>query len=170
MIKLSGKVVIKTIDGRHGPFNVGRLLTEIGEFSAKRGIEEFDPGTYAGEFAISRIYPANYIAGGRSIVEVRADIDAIALIDVDTRTVPSEPEPPIEAADAEPEAAGAPANEDDAALFSPAGLWPLPQAPFKLDPTVDRSLLRRQATRLKELGFQFNPVGRSWTQPEKAVA
>lgn len=153
MIKLSGSVQIRSIDGRNGSFNVGRLITEIGEFAVKRGIEEFDPGAYSGEFTISRIYPASYVIGGRSIVEVRADIEAIALVDVDTSVdeqeliAAVEPEPEVET-----ELPG-----EDAELFGE--LWPLDDK-VKLDPTVDRSLLRRQATRLKELGYQFQPVGR----------
>jgi len=153
MIKLSGSVHIRSIDGRHGSFNVGRLTTEIGEFAVKRGIEEFDPGAYSGEFTISRIYPASYVIGGRSIVEVRADIEAIALVDVDTTIDEQEP---IAAVEPEPEAETELPGED-AELFGE--LWPLDDK-VKLDPTVDRSLLRRQATRLKELGFQFQPVGR----------
>jgi len=92
MIKLSGSVQIREIKGRNGPFMVGNLLTEIGEFAVKRGIEEFDPGSYEGEFTISKIYPASFHAGGRSIFEVRADVEAIALTDVDTSTQ-SSPEP-----------------------------------------------------------------------------
>jgi hypothetical protein len=153
MIKLSGSVHIRSIDGRHGSFNVGRLTTEIGEFAVKRGIEEFDPGAYSGEFTISRIYPASYVIGGRSIVEVRADIEAIALVDVDTTIDKQEP---IAAVEPEPEVETELPGED-AELFGE--LWPLDEK-VKLDPTVDRSLLRRQATRLKELGFQFQPVGR----------
>jgi len=153
MIKLSGSVHIRSIDGRNGSFNVGRLTTEIGEFAVKRGIEEFDPGAYSGEFTISRIYPASYVIGGRSIVEVRADIEAIALVDVDTTIDEQEP---IAAVEPEPEVETELPGED-AELFGE--LWPLDEK-VKLDPTVDRSLLRRQATRLKELGFQFQPVGR----------
>ena len=153
MIKLSGSVHIRSIDGRNGSFNVGRLTTEIGEFAVKRGIEEFDPGAYSGEFTISRIYPASYVIGGRSIDEVRADIEAIALVDVDTTIDEQEP---IAAVEPEPEVETELPGED-AELFGE--LWPLDEK-VKLDPTVDRSLLRRQATRLKELGFQFQPVGR----------
>ncbi|WP_127476647.1 DUF3275 family protein [Sulfurivermis fontis] len=155
MIKLSGSVQIRSITGRNGPFNVGRLNTEIGEFAVKRGIEEFDAGVYSGEFTISRIYPASFVIGGRSIVEVRADVEAIALVDVDTTSddepvaAPVEPEP-------EPETAAA-LPDEDAELFGE--IWPLGDK-VKLDPTVDRSLLRKQATRLKELGYQFQPVGR----------
>ncbi|MDD3450187.1 MAG: DUF3275 family protein, partial [Gammaproteobacteria bacterium] len=38
MIKISGAVTVKTINGRNGPFNVGKLVTEVGEFSVKEGI------------------------------------------------------------------------------------------------------------------------------------
>lgn len=153
MIKLSGSVQIRSITGRNGPFNVGRLNTEIGEFAVKRGIEEFDAGEYSGEFTISRIYPASYVIGGRSIVEVRADVEAIALVDVNTdvsETLPAEAEP-------EPETGPIVLPDEDAELFGES--WPLGDK-VKLDPTVDRSLLRRQASRLKDLGYQFQPVGR----------
>ena len=33
MIKLRGTLSIRTINGRNGDFNIGRLTTEIGEFS-----------------------------------------------------------------------------------------------------------------------------------------
>lgn len=155
MIKLSGSMQIRSIVGRNGPFTVGRLTTEIGEFAVKRGIEEFDVGVYSGEFTISRIYPASFVIGGRSIVEVRADVEAIALVDIDTTVegdavdLPVEPEP-------EPEPTTAPPDED-AELFGE--LWPLGEK-VKLDPTVDRSILRAQVVRLKEMGYQFQPVGR----------
>lgn len=155
MIKLSGSVQIRSIAGRNGPFNVGRLNTEIGEFAVRRGIEEFDAGVYSGEFTISRIYPASFVIGGRSIVEIRADVEAIALVDVDTTVegdavaLPAEPEPEPETITALP--------DEDAELFGE--LWPLGEK-VKLDPTVDRSILRAQAARLKEIGYQFQPVGR----------
>ena len=155
MIKLSGSVQIRSIDGRNGSFNVGRLITEIGEFAVKRGIEEFDPGSYSGEFTISRIYPASYVIGGRSIVEVRADVEAIALSEVDTTDEGQDVLPSIEP-EPEPETDAA-LPDEDAELFGE--LWPL-QDKVKLDPTVARALLRRQASRLKELGYQFQPVGR----------
>ena len=122
MIKISGVVTVKTINGRNGPFNVGRLVTEIGEFAVKEGIEEYDPGQYEGDFAISRIYQASYAIGGRTTTEVPSG---------------------------------------DEALFGE--LWPLGEK-VKLDPTVDREVLRRQSARLKELGYQFQPVGRVFMQ------
>jgi hypothetical protein len=32
MISIAGQLAIRTITGRNGPFNVGRLVTSIGEF------------------------------------------------------------------------------------------------------------------------------------------
>jgi hypothetical protein len=49
--------------------------------------------------------------------------------------------------------------DDDAALFG--DIWPLGDA-VRLDPTVDRPVLRRQAARLKALGYHFQPLGRLW--------
>ncbi|OOG28859.1 hypothetical protein B1C78_00565 [Thioalkalivibrio denitrificans] len=153
MITIPGSIQIRTIEGRHGPFVVGRLNAEIGEFTVKRGIEDFDAGVYAGEFTISRIYPASYVIGGRSIVELRADVEGIALRDIDTE---SEPEEAPTLVDTEENDTPVLPNED-AELFGP--LWPLGEK-VKLDPTVERAILRRQASRLRELGYRFQPVGR----------
>jgi hypothetical protein len=66
-----------TINGHNGDFNVGHLTTGIGEFNVKEGIEEHAPGQYAGQFPISRIYPAASAVGGRYNVEVRATVISI---------------------------------------------------------------------------------------------
>ena len=155
MINLAGTITVKTINGRNGNFNVGRLITEIGEFNVKEGIEEFDPGQYAGQFSIGRIYPASYAFAGRVNVEIRATVTSIALTDIDTRSEPEE----TTVTEPEPEDAQADVPNEDQALFGDS--WPLGDA-VRLEPTVDRPVLRRQASRLKELGYRFAPVGRLW--------
>jgi hypothetical protein len=157
MINLTGTITVRTINGRNGDFNVGNLVTEIGEFNVKEGIEEYAPGQYAGQFAISRIYPAAYAVGGRYNVEVRATVASIALTDIDTQ--PESEDPPV--SEPEPEDAQTEVPNEDAVLFG--GLWPL-SANVRLDPTIDRPVLRRQAARLKELGYHFQPLGRVWKQ------
>ncbi len=162
MIKLTGSLTVKTINGRNGPFNVGRLDTDIGEFNVKEGIVEFDPGQYAGEFTISRIHPASYVIGGRSVVEVRAVVHSIALTDLDT-SVDDAPEKPL--TEPEPETQTEPLS-DDKKLFG--DLWPLGDK-VKLDSTVDRDLLRQQVIRLKEdLGYEFQPVGRFFEKVDRS--
>jgi hypothetical protein len=191
MLKLSGTLAIRTIHGARGAFNVGRLLTEIGEFTVKDSlIEEYDEGRYKGEFGIIAITPSTYFAAGRTVVEVRARLGSIALEDIaalagDDRSPLTEPDPiesePVLAAPAAAaeEAAGADGSAPDA-LTSPddeaidnadateralqalfGTLWPL-DARVKLDPTVDRSLFRAQRDKLKALGYRFQPVGQVW--------
>ncbi len=184
MFKISGALSIRTINGRNGDFAVGRLVTEIGEFSVKDTIlDQYDEGKYEGEFGISRIYPAHYIAGNRLIVEVRAVLESVALtgidnqLDSDPAMVITEPDPVDEVQPkplAQPEQHSEPAALDtdtesdgdidpDVRLFGT--LWPLGPS-IKLDPTVDRSLFRQQRNRLKELGYSFQAVGQIWVKPD----
>ncbi len=83
MITINGVLTIRKVSGRHGDFRVGRLLTDIGEFSVKDAVlDQYDEGRYEGSFIIERIYPSHYSAGGRLIVEVRAELFSIALSDI----------------------------------------------------------------------------------------
>lgn len=84
MITLHGTLTVRTIHGRNGDFNVGRLLTEIGEFSVKDPeLDQYDEGRYEGTFGIEQIYPTSYVAAGRMVMEVRARIGAWDLEDMD---------------------------------------------------------------------------------------
>ncbi|VFR57179.1 FIG034376: Hypothetical protein [plant metagenome] len=57
-ITVSGQLTLRTILGRNGPFNVGRLVTPIGEFAVKDAeLEQYPEGKYGGDFAIRFIYP-----------------------------------------------------------------------------------------------------------------
>lgn len=189
MIKLSGTLLIRQINGRNGAFSVGRLVTPIGEFAVKDTLlDQYDEGRYEGEFGVSRIYPSHYLAGGRMVIEVRATLETVALAAIgelpmtqqgvlqepdpldQERLARTEVSPPEEtraqaAAASEPrEPAPAPAadgdeGQPDADLFGV--LWPLGET-VKLDTTVDRSLFRRQKERLKALGYRFQPVGQIW--------
>ena len=72
-ISLPGTLRIKRINGSNGPFCVGDLETEIGEFRVKDAVlDQFDEGTYAGQFWITQIFPWSYTAYGRMVIEIRA--------------------------------------------------------------------------------------------------
>ncbi|MGQ0701401.1 MAG: DUF3275 family protein [Panacagrimonas sp.] len=127
MLKLSGTLAIRSIKGSRGDFNVGRLLTEIGEFAVKDPlIEEYEEGRYEGEFGISGIFPSTYFTNGRTVVEIRARLGSIALKGIEQLTdedaLPTVEHDPIEDAVApiiekSPEviaATPAPTTEDDA--------------------------------------------------------
>ncbi|MGR7526959.1 DUF3275 family protein [Klebsiella aerogenes] len=73
---VTGKLVIKTINGRNGEFNVGLLETAIGSFSIKdRELEQYTAGVYQGEFIIGRIFMHSWSYGANSGTEIRARLD-----------------------------------------------------------------------------------------------
>lgn len=101
MLKLSGILAIRSVKGARGDFNVGRLVTEIGEFAVKDPlIEEYEEGRYEGEFSISSIFPSTYFTNGRTVVEIRARLGSIALKGIeqltDEDTLPVVEHDPIE--------------------------------------------------------------------------
>lgn len=75
-IIVAGKLVIKTINGRNGAFNVGLLETAIGSFSIKdRELEQYTAGVYQGQFLIGRIFMHAWSHGANSGTEIRARLD-----------------------------------------------------------------------------------------------
>lgn len=187
MIKIPGRLTVRTIHGRNGPFNVGRLATPIGEFVIKDPqLDQFSEGMFEGEFLLLEIRPASYFASGRLVVEVRAKVGEMLLTDDGMLIIPHGPRfdsaemdpleeeaspqspvsPPPQGEAGEvprPQAPDAQATNQeanpDAVLFGL--LWPLGQS-VKLDPTVDRALFRRQVSRLKELGYRFQAPTQTW--------
>ncbi len=169
---LNGTLAIREINGRNGPFKVGTLQTSLGEFAVKDSLlDQYDSGTYEGEFQIERIFQGHYIAGGRSVTEIRAQLANISINDIDAKApTPIEVEPdPIDSdkpqpakeskSETEPEARS---NSDDNSLFGL--LMPLGES-IKLDPSVDRKVLRVQTVRLKELGYEFDAKSQTWKKP-----
>jgi hypothetical protein len=132
MITIPGQLAIKTIHGRNGPFNVGRLATAIGEFVIKNAeLDQYDEGKYDGEFVITEIRPSMYTASGRMVIELRAHLGGMTLSDIDRlskddahRLTPQEIDPIDEERQALPPATPAPTS-------APAA------APARSDPLVD---------------------------------
>ena len=84
MISLPGQLAIKTIHGRNGDFNVGRLSTSIGEFVVKNAeLDQYDEGKYHGDFLIAEIRPSTYNANGRMVIEIRAHLGGMTLSAID---------------------------------------------------------------------------------------
>ena len=183
MYTCEGSLNIRVIHGRNGAFSVGRLSTPIGEFTVKDTVlDQYEEGSYAGNFSIERVYPTSYVSGNRRIMEVRASLAGFSLDEVDEECVIDEPEAdPVETASVQPVVLTKPPrtepeppltetdDEDpDRQLFGAeihaqvAGL----DGPVKLDPTVDRDLFRKQRDRLKELGYRFDFKEQSWHQPD----
>jgi len=84
MITIPGQLAIKTIHGRNGDFNVGRLATSIGEFVVKNAeLDQYAEGKYEGDFAIAEIRPSTYTANGRMVIEIRALLGGMTLSAID---------------------------------------------------------------------------------------
>lgn len=84
MITLPGQLAIKTIRGRNGDFNVGRLATSIGEFVIKNAeLDQYNEGKYEGDFIITEIRPSTYSTGGRMVIEIRAHLGGMTLFNID---------------------------------------------------------------------------------------
>lgn len=84
MITLPGQLAIKTIHGRNGDFNVGRLSTSIGEFVIKNAeLDQYDEGKYDGDFVITEIRPSTYNTSGRMVIEIRAHLGGMTLSNID---------------------------------------------------------------------------------------
>lgn len=86
MIRIDGQLVIKSISGRYGIFNVARLVTSIGEFVVKDSmLEQYTEGKYEGSFVIAHIGPSSYSTGsGRTVIEMRARLDSMDLNEMGT--------------------------------------------------------------------------------------
>lgn len=190
-ISLPGKLRVKRINGANGPFCVGDLETEIGEFRVKDAVlDQFDDGLYEGLFWIQQIFPWSYLSYGRMVVEVRAkltdlQIEGHARNNVDSRDLvepdPAKEETPppvapefVDPPKVKPAAAEkrqrpsskpqVPASDDagDQALFGELFDAVAGREAVKLDPTIDRIQFRLQRDRLKSLGYTFHAGSQSW--------
>ena len=129
MITLPGQLAIKTIHGRNGDFNVGRLATSIGEFVVKNAeLDQYAEGKYEGDFVIAEIRPSTYNANGRMVIEIRALLGGMTLSNIDAlsrddarRLSPQEVDP----------------IDEDAQAPAPATPPAKPKARSSRDPLVD---------------------------------
>jgi len=86
-VNVPGQLAIKTIHGRNGDFNVGRLTTPIGEFVTKNAeLEQYKEGKYDGDFNIVNIRPSMYVSGGRMVIEMRATLGGMTLSSIESLT------------------------------------------------------------------------------------
>ncbi|WP_308873984.1 DUF3275 family protein [Thiothrix subterranea] len=102
-----------------GSFKVGKLSTHIGQFEVKNPeLDQYEAGTYSGNFCIDKIYPSHYIAGGKIVIELRAVLSCFVLAGFDEETTDMKPldvDPADEEAVAPASGNAAPEAEPDAA-------------------------------------------------------
>ncbi|MDR5647809.1 DUF3275 family protein [Burkholderia cenocepacia] len=183
MISLSGTLDVRTIKGSNGPFQVGELTTSVGEFKVKDKIlEQFEPGAYTGTFLIDKIYPHSYVWYGKVTVEIRARLADVQLDNdepfSETGEAPAATEPDPADEERAPATAATTRAEDTPVSVQPeseAGELYLPDLfgteladaivagkPVKLDPTVDRAVLRRQRDQLRAFDYALQASTQTW--------
>ena len=195
MIQVPGTLSIKHVHGSRGVFAVGDLVTDVGEFKIKDPLlDQFEEGKYQGRFLISNISPSSYFFGGKVVIEVRAWLADIFLDQADERPAeptPVEPDPvdepvavgraveaPAESSSAPSEPVALPAIEPEHVTdaekqdYELLGIELYPvftaRAPIRLLPEVGREQFTRQRLRLKEVGYTFDPLTKTWQCPATA--
>jgi hypothetical protein len=85
---VTGTLMIRDIPKRAGgSFKVGKLSTHIGQFEVKNPeLDQYEEGTYSGNFCIDKIYPSHYVAGGKVVIEMRAVLSCFVLAGFDEDT------------------------------------------------------------------------------------
>ena len=84
-IIVPGQLVLRTIHGRNGKFNVGKLECQLGKFTIKDAeLEQYPEGKYQGEFVLRYIFLKGYpISDGSMRFEMRANLDGMTLFGID---------------------------------------------------------------------------------------
>lgn len=175
MVTIKGRMAVNVINGRNGQFSVATLYSDIGDYVVRYdGLDEFDAGTYEGEFIVRetdiRIRPF----GVGKIIEPVAYLEGMNLYDADEarqESIPDAIPDPVTEEESKPKPAAEPQVDMEGKstaeltqmelkkLFGEA--WPLGEQ-VKLDPTVGRTILRAQTTHLKSVGYKYNAKEQTW--------
>jgi hypothetical protein len=119
MVKAENALLrVKRINGRNGTFCVADLSTDFGRFKVKEAfLDQFEEGEYEVTAWITEIFLGQYIAYGKAVSEVRAQLHDLQVLSEDQRPVPAE------AAEVDPldERAPPPVPEPLPATVAPSG-------------------------------------------------
>lgn len=175
MVRIKGRMVVNVINGRNGQFNVATLYSEIGDYVVRYdGLDEFDAGTYEGEFIVRETDIRIRAFGVGKIIEPVAYLEGMQLSEADESMQESIPEaipdpvheetdkpkkPATQQVDLENKAASEITPMELKKLFGE--VWPLDEQ-VRLDPTVGRTILRAQTTYLKSIGYKYNAKEQIW--------
>jgi hypothetical protein len=175
MVKVKGRMSVNIIKGRNGLFSVATLYSEMGDFVVRyEGLDQYDAGTYEGEFLVRDTDVLVRPFGVGKIIEPVAYLDDLTLYDADEGFLEAIPEAiPDPATEEEPKPKQSAKEQVNLAGRSPNELtdlelshlfgetWPLAEQ-VKLDPTVGRTLLRAQTQYLKSIGYKYAAKEQIW--------
>jgi len=176
MSTISGRLVVNTINGKFGTFNVGTLYSSMGDYVVKYdGLDEFNEGSYDGQFIVRRIYQKTRKFRVGIIIEPVVEIEGVMLDEVYEGNQDDLPDAIPDPIEEEMEASGSslgsgvspdesvsseePVDRSLETLFG--GVWPLGDI-VKLDPTVGRVTFREQRDYLNDNGYEFDSMKQIW--------
>jgi hypothetical protein len=172
MVTVKGRMAVNVIQGCNGQFSVATLYSEIGDFVVHyEGLDQYDAGTYEGEFIIRDTDIRLRAFGVGKIIEPVAFLQDLVLDNVDECLQEAIPDAISDPADDEPTPRSKASldlqnkvhsdfsHEELKQLFG--NIWPLGEE-IKLDPTVGRSVLRVQIGYLKSIGYKYVAKAQIW--------
>jgi hypothetical protein len=172
MVMVKGRMAVNIVNGRKGEFRVANLYSEIGDFVLYYdGLDQFEPGTYEGEFGIRLTVVRVRVFGVCKIIEPLAFVDEVKLENADEslreeimEVFPDPVEEEIQYRDKDvPELSAKRVSDltqqDVKELFG--SLYPLREQ-IKLNLTVGRQVLRAQTTYLKSIGYKYVAMEQNW--------
>ena len=172
MATVKGRLAVNVINGRNGQFSVATLYSEIGDFVVRYdGLDQYDAGTYEGQFIIRDTDVRIRAFGVGKIIEPVAFLEGLILDNADEGLQEDIPDAIPDPVEDEPKPRSkvplglenkAPGDISHEALKQLFGeIWPLGEE-VKLDPTVGRSTLRAQTGYLKSIGYKYGPKTQIW--------
>lgn len=82
---------VKKLSGRRGPFCVGDLSTDFGDFKVKDSLlDQFEEGHYQVTAWIDHIYLGQYVAYGKAVSEIRAQLADLQVFEEKQEPAPAE--------------------------------------------------------------------------------
>ncbi|PUB72147.1 MAG: hypothetical protein DBP03_18465 [gamma proteobacterium symbiont of Ctena orbiculata] len=173
MVTVKGRMGVNVINGRNGQFSVATLYSEIGDFVLRyEGLDQYDAGTYEGEFVIRDMCLKARPFGVSQIIEPLAFIEDLMLKTADEslqEPLPDAiPDPVADASksdlviplDIKGKSGGTISEVELKQLFG--SLWSLGDK-VKLDPTIGRPIFRAQKDYLNLVGgYEFDPTTQIW--------
>lgn len=172
-----GTLVLKTINGRNGPFNVAKLHLDVGEFAVKHPlIQQLDEGRYPATADVENFFIATRPANGASISEMAAWVRDLQIqADDAEETADAVPDPlmapglvdepdDVPLTDAQPENEADPdmdaADAEVVTLFGDLASTVINRQVVKLDSAHSR--FRAQIGWLKSNGFKYRAREQVW--------
>ena len=175
-MKMNGDVSIIEVEGRYGPFKVAQVQSKLGLFElSSEELEDLSVGDFQGSFYAEKISMRSFVCRSGAVmtklVIQASDIVLDAELEQEVATQVKQEKPKLRSKlrglntpkkQAQPESKLACFDEDVQKAIKAGGV-------VRLDPTVSRNSLRKQADMLKVLGYYYEVEQQAWYQKSEST-